>query len=213
MAGPIAGSGSEKEDRLDVWQCFVLLLRRHFFEPSERLVLTLGESNTDLKQIAKVFDLVQGTNVDLETVRLFSLGCSKRPSSKAAGHLPRKATGLSAACRLVMFPPFVLAGRYRQKGRWPGRLRLRASGEHSIIPGPESIDLECATREHVSLPGHIAPAHSVRPCNSPSAGRCRRDSDPHRHHQSARPPARTWTHVPRARERPPARDYKDVATR
>src|SRR2546428_8335727 len=43
-------------------------------------------------------------------------------------------------------------------GWWPGSLRLRASGEHSIHLGPEPMNLECATREHVRLPGHHMPA-------------------------------------------------------
>src|SRR5438093_8712277 len=41
-------------------------------------------------------------------------------------------------------------------GRWPGSLRLRASGEHSNLLGPELTNLEYATREQGGQAGRPA---------------------------------------------------------
>src|SRR5439155_1899876 len=63
-------------------------------------------------------------------------------------------------------------------------------------------------RERMAMPRRPPPTTY----SSPSVGRCRPGSDPHRHHQSAPPPARTYTRSPKGLGRPLARGCGDGST-
>ncbi len=125
-----------------------------------------------------------------------STGCSKSPSGEAAAFTlasQRDGWGDPTCARhhpmhrekqRVPGTPSTLSC---QGGGWRGWPSLRASTEHTILPGPEPIDPECAVREHkgqschpplslvCALREHVRLADHLRPRSCVRGARARDD--------------------------------------